>query len=121
MKFCSPLSTPTPGRATFLVVLTSLKPPQPKCGTKLLRRNVKRFRGGLVLKAHRLSYQSTLGLRVIKEKSSTHGRALLIVHELARIAHEVGPVLHEEDSHTNLRELLEDSHTNLRVIPREGT
>jgi len=34
----------------------------------LLRRNVKRFRGGLVLKAHRLLYHSTLGLRVIKKK-----------------------------------------------------
>jgi len=32
---------------------------------KLLRRNVKRFRGGLVFKAHRLLYHSTLGLRVI--------------------------------------------------------
>jgi len=32
----------------------------------LLRRNVKRFRGGLVFKAHRHVYHSTLGLRVIK-------------------------------------------------------
>jgi len=31
-------------------------------------RNVKRFPGGLVFKAHRLLYHSTLGLRVIKEK-----------------------------------------------------
>ena len=29
---------------------------------------VKRFRGGLVSKAHRLVYHSTLGLRVIKQK-----------------------------------------------------
>jgi len=29
-------------------------------------RNGKRFRGGLVFKAHRLLYHSTLGLRVIK-------------------------------------------------------
>jgi len=29
---------------------------------------VKRFRGGLVIKAHRLVYHSTLGLRVIKKK-----------------------------------------------------
>jgi len=29
---------------------------------------VQRFRGGLVLKAHRLFYHSTLGLRVIKKK-----------------------------------------------------
>jgi len=31
-------------------------------------RNVKRFRGELVFKAHRLLYHSTLGLRVIKKK-----------------------------------------------------
>jgi len=31
-------------------------------------RNVKRFRGGLVFKAHRRVYHSTLGLRVIKKK-----------------------------------------------------
>jgi len=31
-------------------------------------RNVQRFRGGLVFKAHRLVYHSTLGLRVIKKK-----------------------------------------------------
>ena len=35
---------------------------------QLLSRNVKRFRGGLVFKAHRLLYHSTLGLRVIKKK-----------------------------------------------------
>jgi len=29
---------------------------------------VKRFRGGLVFKAHRLVYHSTLGWRVIKKK-----------------------------------------------------
>jgi len=34
----------------------------------LLQRNVKRFRGGLVFKAHRLVYHTTLGLRVIKKK-----------------------------------------------------
>ena len=33
----------------------------------LLRRNVKRFQGGIVPKAHRLLYHSTLGLRVIKK------------------------------------------------------
>ena len=32
------------------------------------RGNVKRFRGGLVSKAHGLVYHSTLGLRVIKKK-----------------------------------------------------
>ena len=34
----------------------------------LLRRNVKRFRGGLVFKAHRLLHHSILGLRVMKKK-----------------------------------------------------
>ena len=38
---------------------------------QLLRRNVKRFRGGLVFQAHRLLYHSTLGLRVIKKKRSS--------------------------------------------------
>ena len=35
---------------------------------QLLRRNVKRSRGGLVFKAHFFVYHSTLGLRVIKKK-----------------------------------------------------
>jgi len=35
---------------------------------QLLRRNVKRFRGGLVFKAHRLLHHSSLGFRVIKKK-----------------------------------------------------
>ena len=35
---------------------------------QLLRRNVKRFQGGLVFKAHVLTYHPTLGLRVIKQK-----------------------------------------------------
>ena len=33
-----------------------------------MTRNVKWFRRGLVFKAHRLLYHSTLGLRVIKKK-----------------------------------------------------
>jgi len=41
---------------------------KPSIQEQLLRRNVKRFRGGLVFKAHRLLYLSTLGLRVIKKK-----------------------------------------------------
>jgi len=36
-----------------------------------LRRNLQRFRGGLVFKAHRRVYHSTLGLRVIKKKKNT--------------------------------------------------
>jgi len=39
---------------------------------QLLRRNVIQFRGGLVFKAHRLLYHSTLGLRVIKKKKKVH-------------------------------------------------
>jgi len=35
---------------------------------QLKNRNVQRFRGGLVLKVHRLVYHSTLGLRVKKKK-----------------------------------------------------
>jgi len=38
---------------------------------QLLHRNVQRIRGGLVSKAHRLLYYSTLGLRVIKKKKRT--------------------------------------------------
>ena len=34
----------------------------------LLRRHIQRFRGGLVFKAHRRLYHSTLGLRVIKRQ-----------------------------------------------------
>ena len=35
-------------------------------------RNVQRFRGGLVFKAHRPLFYSTLGLRVKKKKNSYH-------------------------------------------------
>ena len=38
---------------------------------KLSRRNVKRFRGGLVFKAHRLLYHSILGSRIKKKKKKT--------------------------------------------------
>ena len=41
------------------------------------------FRGGLVFKAHRLLYHSTLGLRVIKKKKE----ALRIVSGLGRMVH----------------------------------
>ena len=37
-----------------------------------IRRAVKRFRGGLVFKAHRLVDHSTLGLRAIKKKKKIH-------------------------------------------------
>ena len=39
----------------------------------MLRRNVKRFGGGLVFKAQRLVYHSTLGLRVIKKREKVEG------------------------------------------------
>ena len=41
-----------------------------------LRRNVKRSRGGLVFKAHRLVYHSTLGWRVIKKEKIDHAQEL---------------------------------------------
>ena len=48
--------------------------PQFSISEQLLSRNVKRFRGGLVFKAHRLVYHSTLGLIVIKKKVRTTWR-----------------------------------------------
>jgi len=42
--------------------------------------NVQRFRGGLVFKAHRLLYHSTLGLRVIKKKKRCAFR--VAIHDL---------------------------------------
>ena len=53
------------------------------------QRDVKRFRGGLVFKAHRPLYHSTLGLRVIKKKregTSSGGRALRRSCLLAKIS-----------------------------------
>ena len=44
------------------------------CMEQLLGRNVKRFRGGLVFKAHRRMYHSTLGLRVINQKNKKNSR-----------------------------------------------
>ena len=40
----------------------------------LLSRNVERFRGGLVFKAYRLLYHSTLGSRVMKKKKEARIR-----------------------------------------------
>ena len=42
---------------------------------QLLHRNVQRFRGGLVHKAHKFLYHSTLGLIVMKKKKKQKGRA----------------------------------------------
>jgi len=47
----------------------SSTPPAPN----LPFRNVQRFRGGLVFKAHRLLYHSTLGLRIIKKREEKLG------------------------------------------------
>jgi len=49
------------------------------CFVRVPGRNVKRFRGGLVFKAHRWLYHSTLGSRVIKKKKKSlvvEGRGL---------------------------------------------
>ena len=40
---------------------------------QLLRRNVKQFRGGIVVKANKILYPSTLRLRVMKKKKEAHG------------------------------------------------
>jgi len=49
--------------------------------------NVQRFRGGLVSKAHRLLYDSTLGSRVIKKKSACghEGQAAVKLPRDARV------------------------------------
>ena len=48
--------------------LSSTPTATPGGPSAFLSRNVKRFRGGLVCKAHKLLYHSTLGSRVIKKK-----------------------------------------------------
>ena len=45
-----------------------IKKGTPKPVVTRYARNVKRFRGGLVLKAQGIMYHSTLGVRVIKKK-----------------------------------------------------
>ena len=60
-------------------------------GLGVRRRHVQRlqrFRGGLVFKAHRLWYRSTLGLRVIKKKK-TERQTLVTTH--ARTGSWAGP------------------------------
>jgi len=67
---------------------TNRKPDSPKSGTRkpkidtqtseqLLRRKVKRIRGGLVFKAYRLVYHSTLGWRVIQKNRRPESRKLI--------------------------------------------
>ena len=63
----------------------ALKKPQFR-GWKVLRRNVKRFRGGLVFKAHGLAYHSTLGWRVIKKKEvGKYRRGSELLEHLANV------------------------------------
>ena len=50
------------------LVVSVIKKKRRRGTHQLLHSNVKRFRGGLVFKAHRLLCHSTLGLRVIKKK-----------------------------------------------------
>jgi len=47
-------------------------------------RNVKRFRGGLVLKAHGLLYHSTLGMGVIKKKKHQKKASKGVARSVAR-------------------------------------
>ena len=54
---------------------------------RLLRSNLKRFRGGLVFKIHRLVYHSTLGSRVIQKRRSD----LDVFGEGLQDAERVGP------------------------------
>jgi hypothetical protein len=80
---------------------------------QLLSRNVKQFRGGLVLKADRLVYRSTLGSRVIKKKKSEHLEE--VVTAFAPAERQVRYPLHCRVICTALHE------THLRVITyREG-
>jgi len=48
-----------------------------------VRGTVQRFRGGLVFKAHRLLYHSTLGLRAIKKKKKRKRRHLRSLLQIA--------------------------------------
>ena len=52
-------------------LLAGLTPSRFHSKSKVFRRNVRRFRGGLVFKAHRLWHHSTLGSRVIKKRKRT--------------------------------------------------
>ena len=64
---------------------------------QLLHRSLKRFRGGLVLKAHRRLYHSTLCLRVIKSKTYHAGKR----PAATRFNRSVFPE-HKNDRHANL-------------------
>ena len=53
-------------QASVLKMLQGVRSTQ--VSEQVLRSNVKRFRGGLVFKAYRLVYHSTLGSRVMNKK-----------------------------------------------------
>jgi len=58
----------------------------------MTRRNVKRFRGGLVFEAHRLLYHSTLGLRAIKKRKKYDQAAGGVDKEAGRSLDRLAPV-----------------------------
>ena len=62
------------GRVDARVILNRTDSTEPRRRGRLLRRNVKRFRGGLVFKAHGLFYHPTPDSRVIKKKAEKEGR-----------------------------------------------
>ena len=53
---------------------------------QLLYRNVQRFRGGLVFKAHRRLYYSTLGFRVMKKKNKKEAALTPFAQPVARVS-----------------------------------
>ena len=69
--------------------------------------NVKRFRRGLVLKAHRLSYHSTLGSRMTKNKKKVVCQSVLQPQTL----HPGRPKLYAHPAAENPEALDPDPHT----------
>jgi len=58
----------TSGKAASAILAIEAKGESSTTRAPAPREDVKRFRGGLVFKAHRLLYHTSLGLRVIKKK-----------------------------------------------------
>ena len=89
----------------------------------LLRRIVKRFRGGLVLKAHGVLYHSRVGSRVIKKMKSVDNLPALFRNAPLdqRDDDHVPRVFRglERDSHTNLERRLQKLGFRVRVIPQQ--
>jgi hypothetical protein len=72
---CPPFLTPKPRGALLPSSLPRLSRRRGGSDRSVqLQRNAKRFRGGLVIKAHRLLYHSTLGLRVMNKKRNLRFR-----------------------------------------------